>query len=93
MPSPVGYDLRVVPMVGVPIRVTALWDGEAQVWVASSTELPGLVTEAEGLDSLRAKIDDLVPELLEASGQIVPGEITIEIIAPYRRTLSAASGA
>ena len=79
-------------MMGVPIRVTALWDEEASVWVATSTDLPGLVTEADGLDPLRAKLDVLIPELLEASGALAPQEIPIEIVVAYPRGRAAGSG-
>lgn len=79
-------------MMGVPLRVTALWDEEASVWVATSTDLPGLVTEADGLDPLRAKLDILIPELLEASGALAPQEIPVEIVVAYPRGRAAGSG-
>lgn len=47
--------------------IKAFWDSEADVWVASNDEL-GLVTEAESLDSLEAKIHTMVPELIELNG-------------------------
>ena len=34
------------------IVVRANWDGEASVWVAESTDLPGLLTEADTLQWL-----------------------------------------
>jgi predicted RNase H-like HicB family nuclease len=46
--------------------VTAEWDSEAAVWVAESKDMPGLVTEAENLEALVAKLRTLIPELLEA---------------------------
>lgn len=50
------------------IDVLAEWDGEAKVWVASSNDVPGLVTEADTLDELAAKVKVLIPELLDANG-------------------------
>ncbi|RMX08866.1 DUF1902 domain-containing protein [Corticibacter populi] len=47
--------------------VNADWDPEAQVWVASSNDVPGLATEAHSLDDLQRKLDVMVPELLEAN--------------------------
>ena len=47
--------------------VNAAWDAEASVWVASSDDVPGLVTEAETLEKLEAKLQIMVPELLEAN--------------------------
>ena len=50
------------------IEVLALWDDEADVWVASSDGVPGLITEAETTEILLEKLRILVPELLELSG-------------------------
>ena len=49
-------------------RVTALWDPEASVWVAESEDVPGLVTEADTVEQLVAKLRVMVPELPEANG-------------------------
>jgi len=43
------------------------WDPEAEVWVATSDDVPGLATEAETIESLTAKLRIMVPELLEAN--------------------------
>lgn len=53
---------------GNRIEVQAFWDSEAQVWVATSEDVPGLVTEAETTEKLLDKLKTLVPELLEANG-------------------------
>jgi predicted RNase H-like HicB family nuclease len=45
--------------------IHALWDEEAQVWVAESTDVPGLCTEASTLELLSQKIQIMIPELLE----------------------------
>jgi len=50
------------------INVQAFWDDEAQVWVASSDDVPGLVTEAETMELLLDKLRRLIPELLQANG-------------------------
>jgi predicted RNase H-like HicB family nuclease len=49
-------------------KVTAFWDPEASVWVAESEDVPGLVTEADTVEQLVAKLRVMVPELLEANG-------------------------
>jgi predicted RNase H-like HicB family nuclease len=49
------------------ITVNAEWDSEAKVWVASSDDVPGLVTEAETVEALAEKLSVIVPELLEAN--------------------------
>lgn len=51
-----------------PITVTANWDSEAKVWVASSDDVPGLITEAETVETLVEKLSVMIPELLEANG-------------------------
>ncbi len=52
------------------IRVSAIWDGEARVWVATSDDVPGLITESETSEKLIQKLKVLIPELLEANGMI-----------------------
>ena len=49
-------------------RVTAQWDGEAGVWVATSDDIIGLVTEAQTLDALYRRVLDVAPELLQENG-------------------------
>jgi predicted RNase H-like HicB family nuclease len=47
------------------IVVTAAWDDEAQVWVAESDDVPGLVTEADTLEALRRKLPGMIADLSE----------------------------
>ena len=46
------------------IIVRAIWDAEAQVWVAESENVPGLATEADTIETLTAKLRNIIPELL-----------------------------
>jgi predicted RNase H-like HicB family nuclease len=64
-------------------KVTAFWDPEASVWVAESEEVPGLVTEADTVEQLVAKLRVTVPELLEANGVLGTGveDVPIRLIA------------
>ncbi|WP_304350043.1 DUF1902 domain-containing protein [Comamonas testosteroni] len=65
-----------------PYFVRAEWDEEAKVWVASSDDVPGLVTESETLEALDAKLQSLVPELLEANGCLPANRIIqVELLA------------
>ncbi len=50
------------------IEVKAIWDDEVSVWVATSEDVPGLVTEAATAEELESKLLVLVPELLELNG-------------------------
>jgi predicted RNase H-like HicB family nuclease len=63
-----------------PIVVTADWDPEAEMWVATSRDLRGLVTEAESVEALRAKLPGMVLDLLEEAG-VSDTPATIEVIA------------
>jgi len=54
-------------------HVDASWDPEAAVWVATSEDVPGLVTEAPSLEHLREKLRTMVPELL-AANQVIPAQ-------------------
>jgi hypothetical protein len=52
--------------------VNAEWDDEARVWVATSDDVPGLVTESRTFEALLKKLRTLVPELLELNGGTRP---------------------
>ena len=66
------------------LKVQALWDGEAGVWVAESDDVPGLATEAATLEELLAKLAVMVPELLEENGVALelPVELSLEATRP-----------
>jgi predicted RNase H-like HicB family nuclease len=59
------------------ITVTAFWDDEAHVWVAESDAVPGLITEAQTLEDLSAKLEVTIPELLEANGSSLPSDAPV----------------
>ncbi len=63
-----------------PYYVHAQWDSDAQVWVASSDEVPGLATEADTIESLVQKLKSLIPELLELNGLLDGTPITFELL-------------
>jgi predicted RNase H-like HicB family nuclease len=72
-----------------PIIVTADWDPEAGVWVATTRDLHGLVTEAETIEALRTKLPGMILDLLEEAG-ITDKPASIEIIARASDRLTAA---
>jgi len=49
--------------------VKAIWDQEVSVWVATSKDVPGLVTEAATAEELEQKLQVMIPELLKANGK------------------------
>jgi predicted RNase H-like HicB family nuclease len=72
-----------------PIVIHADWDPEAAVWVATTTDLRGLVTEAETIEALRAKLPGMILDLLEENGvSDIPA--SIELIARASDRLIAA---
>jgi predicted RNase H-like HicB family nuclease len=75
-----------------PLRVDAAWDDEASVWVATSDDIPGLITEADTLEELRSKLVDLVPELLAENGNAIEQStaLPIEIVATRHLFFDAA---
>ena len=64
------------------IVVRALRDEDAGVWVATSTDLPGLVAEADTMEALAAKLPGMIADLIGLDGTTsdLP-EIPIHIIA------------
>ncbi|MGA2127136.1 MAG: DUF1902 domain-containing protein [Xanthobacteraceae bacterium] len=64
------------------IVVRAIWDPEAEVWVAESSDVPGLVTEADTLEGLQAKLPGIIQDLVEVDGRAGDlVEIAVEILA------------
>lgn len=61
------------------IIVKAVWDSEAKVWIATSTDVPGLVTEADSPDQLIENLQALIPELLDLNGDVIDGEIEVPL--------------
>ncbi len=45
--------------------ITFTWDNEANVWIATSDDIPGLVLESGSFDALLERTRFAVPELLE----------------------------
>ncbi|HTQ77031.1 MAG TPA: DUF1902 domain-containing protein [Burkholderiales bacterium] len=50
------------------VIIYANWDDEAKVWVATSEDVPGLITEAASLNELVPKLKVMIPEMLDANG-------------------------
>lgn len=67
------------------LNIMAEWDDEAQVWVATSDDVPGLVTEAASFDALIKRLQIIIPELMELNcgltGQAFRFRVTSERMA------------
>lgn len=75
-------------------HVQANWDPEAEVWVATSDDIPGLATEADTVEALAEKLHSMVPELLEANRLIETGraeEISFELTSQRQEWVRRAS--
>jgi hypothetical protein len=76
--------------MGRPIVIHADWDPEAAVWVATTNDLKGLLTESDTIEALRTKLPGMIVDLLEEHG-ISDFPASIELIAHASDRLTAAS--
>jgi predicted RNase H-like HicB family nuclease len=61
------------------LKVKAVWDDEAKVWVAESNDVPGLITEADTVSALVQKLKYMIPELLDENGYPDGDEISFTV--------------
>jgi hypothetical protein len=57
----------------VEYKIQIVWDDEAQVWVATSADLPGLVLESGSVDALIERVRIAASELLEIDKKYCEG--------------------
>lgn len=69
--------------------IEATWDDEAEVWVAESNEVPGLITEADSRIQLSRKLTVLVPELLALNNYPFDPHKDIEFVVRFNRKAAA----
>jgi len=67
-------------MMVKPFFIRVEWDEEASVWVATSDDVAGLVTEEATIEGLIEKLKVIIPELLEANGVRIGQEVPFEIM-------------
>ena len=51
------------------ITIDARWDSEANVWIATSSDVAGLVVEADTWPTMIEEVRLVLPDLLELSGK------------------------
>ena len=51
------------------LLVKMTWDADAQVWVAESDDVPGLVMESGSFDALLERVRFAIPELLQLNSK------------------------
>jgi len=75
-------------------KIESFWDSEARVWVAESDDVPGLVTEADTIEALTAKLRAMIPELLLLNNIVTAeyvGNITFELVSHRQELIQVAS--
>ena len=66
-------------------EVHAEWDCEADAWVVTSDDIPGLVIENATVDGLVEIMKDVVPDLLGENSVNVEGDqVSVELVCGYR---------
>lgn len=81
-------------MTQITFKVEAFWDSDAQVWVATSDDVPGLVTEASTIEVLMQKLREIIPELLILNKIVSAdyvGSITFELTSHRQELIKVAS--
>jgi Domain of unknown function (DUF1902) len=71
------------------ITVKARWDGEADVWIATSDDVHGLVVEADTWPAMIEEVRLILPDLLELQGQPVE-RLSLTFIAEEHLDLAPA---
>lgn len=72
------------------LEIRAEWDDEAQVWIATSDDVPGLVTEAPSVEALVERLRAIIPELMELNRGIVGQRFKFHVIGKRRAIAEAA---
>jgi hypothetical protein len=81
-------------MESVIYQVDAFWDEDADVWVATSENVPGLSTEATTIELLSQKLRSVIPDLLLSNHLIsadYAGAITVQITSHRQELIEVAS--
>lgn len=71
------------------IRIDALWDDESHVWVATSSDVDGLVVEASSWAEMIETVRALLPELLQLNGEYT-GDLALTFRAETHLDLASA---
>jgi hypothetical protein len=80
-------------MTKITFQVQAFWDSEAEVWVATSFDVP-LATEATTIEILTQKLQQMIPELIVLNQLLPPnymGSITFELTCHRQELIKVAS--
>ena len=80
-------------MAQITFKVEAFWDSDAEVWVATSDDVPGLLTKAFTIEVLTQKLREIIPELIILNKIVPPdvGSITFELTSHRQELIKVAS--
>ena len=90
---PLNWPLsKLVASLGIPlsIKVNVMFDPEANVYVATSPNLRGLVLEADSLDKIRSEVEIAVPELISLNHFNLPAKHNRHTFIQFHADLNAA---
>lgn len=80
-------------MTQIKFKIQSFWDSEAQVWVATSDDILGLVTEASTLEGLTEKLREIIPELIILNKILPPdyvGYVSFDLISHRQELIEVA---
>lgn len=68
---------KTISSLGLPllIKIQVFYDDEAEVYIATSPMVKGLIIEADSLDEIRKEVELTLPELLELNNNLTKSEI------------------
>jgi hypothetical protein len=81
-------------MAQITFKVEAFWDSDAEVWVATSADVPGLVTEASTIEAVTQKLREIIPKLIILNKIVPPnyvGFITFELTSHQQELIKVVS--
>ena len=61
-------------MQKLPINITAEWDPEASVWVATSDDIAGFVMEDVTIERLVSRVPGVLEDLIELNNVELPAD-------------------
>lgn len=68
-------------------EIRVKWDEEARVWYVDESNVPGLVTEAETIEAMLAKLEVMVPEMLDENGLLHEAGVPFDLLV-HRRAVA-----
>ena len=74
-----------------PLRavIRVLWDHDAEVWVATSDDVLGLIVEAASFDEVVQEVRQLVPDLLQLNGGTQSKVLDLHFLADRLESVAA----